>query len=77
VINNVVVSDDSWPSIGGIMNVESSAKISIDDSNYSEETVEPNICLLIGKHLEAKDEEQRTALTLGAENRFHKVGQRY
>lgn len=47
VIKNVVVSDDFWLSIGGIMNVESSAKISIDDSNYSEETAEPNICRLI------------------------------
>jgi ankyrin repeat protein len=73
VIKNVVVSDNSWLSIGGIMNVESSAKISIDDSNYSEEKVEPNICLLIGDELEAKDDTERTALSLCAENRFHKV----
>lgn len=73
VINNVVVSDDSWLSIGNIMNVDSSAMLSIDDSDYSEEMFEPNICLLIGEEMEAKDEMKRTALSLCAENRFHKV----
>jgi ankyrin repeat protein len=69
----IVVTDGVRLSIGDSSNIEASTELNIDNSYVPEKTIEPVICQLIGCNLEARDEEGKTALSLAAENKFHKV----
>ncbi|KAF4986754.1 hypothetical protein FDECE_15788 [Fusarium decemcellulare] len=73
VIEGLSAEGESHVSLGNILNYDPSIQFNIDDHSVSEETIEPMICRLIGKDLEASDEEGRTALSFAAENRFHQV----